>query len=139
MTSGAQLVIELTELEWIVASAAVVTAEIGGEHVGDYDVLERTQHAVPFAGLVTRLQDLPTADELTLHVTDQEFTLLLIAVERALFRGGRTPWVRVRGRYVWLDSEISPRRLQEAVQSLFAHLRQIPHRPTAVLDGGVIV
>lgn len=139
MRPDEQMVLELTEFDWVIACAAVETAEISRDHVGAYDVLEEKQDASPFTGLAIRLNALLATGELTLRVSDQEFTLLLIAVERSLFLGLRTSWIQVKGNLVYLESAVSHRQQQDAVQALFARLRQIPHRPTVVLDGGAIV
>lgn len=139
MTSEPQMVLELTESDWIIACAAVGAAEISRDHVGAYDVLEGEQDAEPFTGLAIRLNALLAMGELTLRVSDQEFAQLLIAVERALFLGLRTSWIQVQGNLVYLESALSRRQQQDAVQELFARLRQMPHRPTVVLDGAAIV
>ena len=139
MTPDEQMVLELDEFDWIIASAAVRTAEIGIEHVGEYDVLKERRDAPLFTDLASRLDELLQVGGLTLRVTDQEFAQLLIAVERTLFRGVQTHSVLVRGSRVYLDTEFSRAQLQDAAQSLFSRLRKIPQRPTVVLDGGVIV
>lgn len=133
--------IDLTVSQWAILVAAVRSADVAGAHLGEGDVYDqRPDGSSPFADIASRVDCLrPSADLYTLEVDDAEFSLLLVAAERAMFRGIPRDRVVVNGDVVDLMTDVPRHRLQEMIPGLFKHLMALPHRPTVRLDGGVVV